>query len=147
MAITQCVPDSMLLDFTQGVMDFQAAGDTFKMALYYNSASLGTSTTAYTASGEVSGTGYSAGGVTLTSVDPVISNNKAIMDFANADFTTVTLVDVAGALIYNSSQVNAAVAVLKFASPISATAQTLTVTFPGATSTSAIIRLRQVANG
>ena len=123
---------------------FKQAGDTFKMALYYASATLGTGTTAYTTTGEVTGTNYTAGGETLTSVDPVISNNKAVFDFADQDFTTVTLVDVAGALIYNSSQSNAAVAVLKFASLISATAQTLTVTFPGATSTSAIIRLRQV---
>lgn len=147
MAITQCVPDSMLLDFTQGVMDFQAAGDTFKMALYYASASLGTGTTAYTTSGEVSGTAYIAGGVTLTSANPVVSNNKAILDFVDAAFTAVTLTDVAGALIYNSSQANAAVAILKFKAPISAIAQTITVEFPGATSTSAIIRLRQVSNG
>ena len=142
MAITQSVPDSMLLDFGQGVMDFQAAGDTFKMALYYASATLNTSTTAYTATGEVSGTGYSAGGETLTSVDPVISNNKTIFDWSDVTFSTVTLVDVAGALIYNSSQSNAAVIVIKFASLISATGENLKVTFPGATSTSAIIRLK-----
>lgn len=144
MAIVQCVPDSMLLDFTQGIQDFQAAGDTFKCALYYATATLNTGTTAYTASGEVSGTGYTAGGVTLTSIDPVVSGNKAIIDFVDATFSAVTLVDVAGALIYNTSQSDAAVAVLKFASPISATAQDLNVIFPGATTTSAIIRLRQV---
>jgi len=144
MAIVQCVPDSMLLDFTQGIQDFQAAGDTFKCALYYATATLNTGTTVYTASGEVSGTGYTAGGVTLTSVDPVVSGNKAIIDFVDATFSAVTLVDVAGALIYNTSQSDAAVAVLKFASPISATAQDLNVIFPGATTTSAIIRLRQV---
>lgn len=147
MAITQCIPDSMLLDFTNKVMDFASTGDTFKMALYYASASLGTSTTAYTASGEVSGTGYTAGGETLTAIDPVISNNKAIIDFADQDFTTVTLSNVAGAMIYNSTQSDKAVAILKFAEPVSAVAKTLTVTMPGATSTSAIIRLRQVANG
>ena len=144
MAIVQCVPDSALLDFARGTMDYRIAGDTFKMALYYASANLGTDTTVYTSTGEVVGTGYTAGGETLTSVDPVISNNKTIFDWANQDFTTVTLVDVAGALIYNSSQSNAATLVIKFATPISATAKTLTVTFPGATSTSAIIRLRQV---
>jgi len=144
MAIVQCVPDSALLDFAQGTMDYRIAGDTFKMALYYASATLNTSTTAYTTSGEVVGTGYTAGGEILTSVDPVISNNKTIFDWADRNFTTVTLVDVAGALIYNSSKSNAAVLVIKFAAPISATAKTLSVTFPGATSTSAIIRLRQV---
>jgi hypothetical protein len=147
MAITQCMPDSMLLDFGQKVHDFQTTGDTFKMALYYTTATLDTDTTIYTVTGEVTGTGYTAGGETLTSIDPVISNNKTIFDWVDQAFTTVTLVDVAGALIYNSSQSDAAVAVLKFSSLISATAETLTVVFPGAASTSAIIRLRQVANG
>jgi hypothetical protein len=147
MAIVSCIPDSCLLELFQKKHDFQAAGDTFKMALYYASATLNTGTTAYTTSGEVSGTGYTAGGETLTSIDPVTSNNKTIIDWANCDFTTVTLVDVAGALIYNSSQSDAAIAVIKFSEPVSATAKTLTVVFPGATSTSAIIRLRQVANG
>jgi hypothetical protein len=144
MSIIKAVPDSQLLAFTQGTQDFRAAGDTFKCALYYATATLNTGTTAYTTSGEVVGTGYTAGGVTLTSVDPVVSNNKAIIDFVDATFTTVTLVDVAGALIYNSSQSDAAVVVLKFASLISATAQTITIVFPGATSTTALIRLRQV---
>jgi hypothetical protein len=147
MTIVQCTPDSYLLELTQKVHDFQAAGDTFKCALYYASATLNTSTTAYTATGEVSGTGYTAGGVTLTSVDPVVSNNKAIIDFANATFTTVTLSAVAGALIYNSSQSDAACLVIKFADTVTAAAETITVAFPGATSTSAIIRIRQVSNG
>ena len=144
MAITACVPDAQLLAFAQGVMDFQAAGDTFKCALYYASATLNTGTTVYTTTGEVAGTGYTAGGVTLTSVDPTISNNKCVFDFADAAFTAVTLTDVAGALIYNSTQSDAAVQVIKFAALTTAVAQTITIVFPGATSTSAIIRLRQV---
>jgi hypothetical protein len=146
MPIVQCAPDSLLLDMTQGVMDFQIAGDTFKMALYYVTATLNTTTTAYTATGEVAGTGYTAGGETLTSVDPVISDNKAIIDWANVTFSTVTLTDVAGAMIYNSSQSDAVCAILKFITPVTAAAQDIVVTFPGATATSAILRIRQVSN-
>jgi hypothetical protein len=146
MTIIQCAPDSFLLDLTQGVQDFQAAGDTFKVALYYATASLDTSTTAYTATGEVAGTGYTAGGATLTSVDPVISDNKAIIDYVDVTFSAVTLTAVAGAMLYNSSQSNAVCAVLKF-DPVTAAAQDIVLTFPGATATSAIIRIRQVSNG
>ena len=147
MAIVQCVPDSQLLAFAKGVGDFQAAGDTFKMALYLATASLGTGTTAYTADGEVSGTGYSAGGATLTSVDPVVSNNKTVFDFTDLTFSALTVTGIAGAMIYNSSQSNAVVAILKFTTALSPSAQDVVVTFPGAASTSAILRLRQVANG
>jgi len=143
MAITKAVADSLLLDVFQGVMDFQIAGDTFKIALYYTTASLGAGTTAYTTTGEVVGTGYTAGGATLTSVDPVISGNVMIMDWADVTFSTVTLTGVGGAMIYNSSQSNAMVAVLKFDPAVSPVAQDLDIAFPGATSTSAILRARQ----
>jgi len=145
MAITQCIPDSMLLDFSQGVMDFRSTGDTFKMALYLATASLGTSTTAYTTSGEVSGTNYTAGGETLTAIDPVISNNVSIFDFSDQTFATLTVTGIAGAMIYNSSQSNAAVAILKFSTALSPSAETVTVTFPSAASTSAILRLKQAS--
>jgi len=144
MSITQAIPDSFLLELSQSVHDFRTTGDTFKMALYLATATLGTSTTVYTATGEVSGTGYTAGGESLTSANPSTSNNKTIIDWADQDFTTLTVTGIAGAMIYNSSQSNKAVAILKFASALSPAAQTVTVTFPGATSTSAILRIRQV---
>ena len=144
MAITQAIPDSFHKELTHGDHDFRTTGDTFKMALYLASASLGTGSTVYTTSGEVSGTNYTAGGVSLTSVNPTTSNNKTLIDWADATFTTLTVTGIAGAMIYNSSQSNKAVAILKFASALSPSAQTVTVTFPGATSTSAIIRIRQV---
>ena len=144
MSITQAIPDSFHLELSQKIHDFQTTGDTFKMALYLASANLGTGTTVYTSTGEVSGTGYSAGGEDLTSVDPVTSNNKTLLDWADQDFTTLTVSGIAGALIYNSTQGNKAVAVLKFASALSPSAQTVTVTFPGATSSSAILRIKQV---
>jgi hypothetical protein len=143
MAIVKSVPDSLLLGLFQKVHDFQIAGDTFKIALYYSTASLGTGTTAYTTSGEVVGSGYTAGGATLTSVDPVVSNNKALMDWADVTFSAVTLTNVAGAMIYNSSQSNAAVAVFSFAPLITAAAEDIDIAFPGATSTSAILRIRK----
>ena len=143
MAITKAVPDSLLLDLYQGVMDFQLAGDTFKIALYSTTASLGTGTTAYTTSGEVTGTNYTAGGATLTSVDPVVTSNVAVMDWADASWTTATISNVGGAMIYNSSQSNAAVAILKFDPAVSPSAQTLSIAFPAAASTTAILRIKQ----
>lgn len=88
-----------------GVHDFDtsASGDTFKLAMYTNSASFTAATTAYTTSNEVSGTNYSAGGGTLNSVDPTVSGTTALVDFDNLVFSNVTLTAVRGALIYNTS--------------------------------------------
>jgi len=144
MSITQTIVDSFHTELTQGIHDFRAAGDTFKMALYGSGASLNEDTTTYTTTGEVSGTGYTAGGETMTSVDPVLSNNKTLLDFADVEFTTLTVSGIQGALIYNSTQTDRAVAILKFASTVSPSAQTLTVIMPGVTSTSAIIRIKKV---
>jgi hypothetical protein len=83
-----------------GVHDFDlASGDTFNIALYTNSASFDASTTAYTATNEVSGTGYSAGGQALTNVDPTTSGTTALTDFADETWTTATIT-ARGALIY-----------------------------------------------
>jgi len=144
MSITQTIVDSFHLELSQGIHDFQTTGDTFKMALYGSGASLDADTTTYTTTGEVSGTGYTAGGEDMTSVDPVLSNNKTLLDFADVVFATLTVSGIQGALIYNSTQADRAVAVLKFASSISPSAQTLTVIMPGVTSTSAIIRIKKV---
>jgi hypothetical protein len=86
-----------------GVHDFDlASGDTFNIALYTNSASFDASTTAYTATNEVSGTGYSAGGQALTNVDPTTSGTTALTDFADETWTTATIT-ARGALIYNTT--------------------------------------------
>ena len=86
-----------------GVHDFDLAnGDTFNIALYTNSASFDASTTAYTATNEVSGTGYSAGGQALTNVDPTTSGTTAFTDFADETWTTATIT-ARGALIYNTT--------------------------------------------
>jgi hypothetical protein len=111
----------------------------YKIALYTALANLGTSTIAYTSDGEITGTGYSAGGKILTVIPPASDNDAitAYVSFANVTWNPASFT-ARGALIYNSTT-NAAVAVLDFGSDKTAT-NTFTVTFPTATSTTAIIR-------
>jgi len=130
-----------------GAHDFAAAGDTFKMALYTSSATLDASTTAYSATNEVSGTGYSSGGQDLTSVDPATSGTTAYGDFADETWTTATIT-ARGALIYNSTPnttsialTNPSVVVLDFGSDKTSTAGDFTVVFPTADASTAIIRI------
>ena len=118
-----------LENFTTGI---------YKMALYTAIADLGADTLAYTTSKEISGTGYSPGGKTLTNIVPTSSNNVAYISFDPLTWNPASFT-ARGALIYNSAT-NAAVAVLDFGSDKTAT-NTFTVTFPAATSSSAVIRL------
>lgn len=127
-----------LLDGTHAIKT--TAGDTFKMALYTSTATLDASTTAYSATNEVTGTNYTAGGVTLTNVDPASSGTTGYTQFANATFTNVTLT-ARGALIYNSSKSNKAVCVLDFGSDKTATAGDFVVTMPTNNSTTALLRI------
>ena len=86
-----------------GAHDFDAStGDTFKIALYTNSATMTAATTAYSASNETSGTGYVAGGEVLTAVDPTSSGTTALTDFTDATWSTATIT-ARGALIYNTT--------------------------------------------
>jgi len=131
-----------------GVHDFDLAnGDTFNIALYDNNASFDASTTAYTATDEVSGTGYSAGGQALTNVDPTTSGTTAFTDFADETWTTATIT-ARGALIYNTtpnttsiSVTNPTVVVLDFGGDKTSTAGDFTVVFPTADASNAIIRI------
>lgn len=145
MAITQALADSFKKSLLDGDMDFRATGgDTFKLALYTNAATLDASTTAYTATNEVGDSGqYSAGGGTLVRGGTSVASSTAIVDFDNISFTGVTIT-ARGALIYNSSSAvtsNAAVAVLDFGSDKSVTSGTFTVQFPAFTTAAAIIRI------
>jgi len=133
-----------------GVHDFDtsASGDTFKLAMYTNSASFTAATTAYTTSNEVSGTNYSAGGGTLNSVDPTVSGTTALVDFDNLVFSNVTLTAVRGALIYNTSPdttsisvTNPTVLVLDFSADKAASSGDFTIIFPAADASNAIIRI------
>ena len=117
--------------------DFDFDTDTIKMALYTNSATLDEDTAAYTATGEVSASGYTAGGVTLT-VEKGISNNTAYISFENA--TISAALTARGALIYKSGGSNPAICVLDFGSDKTSTTSFI-VTFPTASSADALIRL------
>ena len=117
-----------------------STGNTFKIALYTSSATLGASTTAYSSTNEVTGTGYTAGGNTLTNVTPTSSGTTAFTDFADTTWSTATIT-ANGALIYNSSASNKAVAVLAFGADKTSTAGDFTIVFPAADASNAIIRL------
>ena len=118
-----------------------SGGDTFKLAMYTNSASFDASTTAYTATNEVSGTGYSAGGGTLTRVDPTTSGTTAFTDFGDLTFSSSTIT-ARGALIYNDTAAgDPSVVVLDFGSDKSSTSGDFVIQFPTADASSAIIRI------
>jgi hypothetical protein len=124
-----------------GTHNFTAtSGNTFKLALYTSSASLGASTTAYTTSNEVSGTGYTAAGAALTSVTPVASGTTALCDFADLTFSSSTIT-ANGALIYNDTQSDKAVCTLAFGGDKTSTAGDFTIQFPTADASNAIIRI------
>lgn len=139
MAITQAMCTSFKQELLEGVHDFTTA--TFKIALYTSSATLSASTTAYSATNEVSGTGYTAGGNTLTVVAPTTSGTTAYVDFNDTTWSSATIT-ARGALIYNSTAAgNPAVAVLDFGADKTSTAGDFTVSFPTADASNAIIRI------
>ena len=144
MAITSAICTSFKQEILVGTHNFTAtSGNTFKIALYTSSASLGASTTAYSTSNEItnsSGTAYTAGGATLTSVTPTTSGTTALCDFADVSFTSASFT-ANGALIYNDTQSDKAVAVIAFGSDKTVTSGTFTIQFPTADATNAIIRL------
>ena len=111
------------------------------MALYTSSATLGATTTAYSTTNESSGTNYTAGGATLSSVTVASSGSTAYVDFADVSFSSATISDAAGALIYNSSASNKAIAVIDFGAKKSVTSGTLTISLPAAAASTAIIRI------
>lgn len=139
MAITAGVCDSFLLDLIDGT---HATTDTFKIALYLSTATIGPTTTAYTATGEVTGTtNYTAGGQNLTGYAASLDTGEAIIDFADASWASSTIPNARGALIYNSTKADAAVAVLDFGGDVSSTNGTFTVTFPAPNAGTGLIRL------
>jgi hypothetical protein len=134
---------SFKVQLMQGVHNFTTStGNTFKLALYDNSASFTAATTAYTASNEVTASGsYSAGGGTLTNVTPTSTGTTAFTDFADLSFTSATITAF-GALIYNDTAAgDPAVCVLDFGGAKTSTSGTFTIIFPTADATNAIIRI------
>jgi hypothetical protein len=140
-AISTAMCTSFKSELMSALHDFDnPGGNTFKIALYTSSATLGASTTAYSATNEVSGTGYSAGGNTLTSVSPTTSGTTAYVDFADTTWSNSTIT-ANGALIYNANSSNAAVVTLAFGSDKSSSNGDFTIVFPTANATDAIIRI------
>ena len=142
MAITQAMCTSFKQALLDGEMDFSSdTAQSYKIALYTSSASLDAATTAYTTSNEVSGTGYTAGGNTLSiSTAPTTSGTTAFLSFGTTTWTTATIT-ARGALIYQAGGSTPAVAVLDFGSDKGSSAGDFQITFPAANATDAIIRI------
>ena len=148
MAITQAICSSFKKELLEGIHNFgdnaaypPAGGNTFKLALYQSSATLDSSTTVYTTSGECPSTGnYTAGGATLTNLGASLSGTTAYISFGDYTWTSATI-SAAGALLYNSSASNKAVLVLSFGGTYTSTNGNFTITFPANTSTTAVLIL------
>ena len=150
MAITSCVVNSFKTELLKGLHSFDTsgatpAGNVFKIALYDNSATLGTTTTAYSASDEVSGSGYSAGGNTLTNTGVGTTTTTSFTDFSDTSWTSASFT-ARGCLIFNSSSVtgltaNAAVCAVDFGGDKTVSSGTFTIQFPTNDASSAILRL------
>lgn len=136
MAITSAICNSYKKELFDGT---HAAGDTYKIALYTDAATLGAATTAYASTNEVEGAGYTAGGKNLTGFASGLDGSTAYLTFTDAAFTSATIT-ARGCLIYNSSKSNRAVAAFDFGANISSTSGTFTIDFPG-TGASSLIRI------
>ena len=143
MAITtNAICDSFKKELLQGKHDFDTSSDTYKLAMFTSSATLGKSTTNYTTSNEVSSpSGYTAGGKALVNQGVKVSSSVAITDFADLSFVGVSLT-ARGALIYNDTATgDPAVCVLDFGGDKTATSGTFTIQFPAFTASAAILRV------
>lgn len=138
MAITQSMCSSFKQQLLLGEHDLDT--DVIKIALYTSAATLGDSTTAYTATDEVVGTGYTAGGNTLAGATVSLTGTTAFVDFSDTTWSNATIT-ARGALIYNSSKSNKAIAVLDFGGDKTSTAGDFTVVFPANDATNAIVRI------
>ena len=143
MAITQAMVTSFKVGVLDGTFDFSSGtSQVFKIALYTSSATLDATTTAYSVTNEVSGTGYTAGGETLTiATNPTSTGTTAFLDFDDVTWSSATIT-ARGALIYLADGgTNPAVAVLDFGSDKTSTAGDFTIVFPAADASNAIIRI------
>ena len=139
--ISTALTTSFKKQLLEGKHNFSVAGgDTFKIALYASSAVIGAETTAYTAVGEITGSGYTAGGATLTNVNPTTSGTTAYATFQTVSWPAATFT-ANGALIYNANAANASVTSLAFGSDQSVSNATFEIIFPTANASSAIIRI------
>ena len=146
MAISSAICNSFKQEILVGTHNFTASsGNSFKLALYTSSASLGAGTTAYSTSNEISntsGSAYTAGGKALTSVTPVLDGSTACCDFADISFTSASFT-ANGCLIYNDTQSDKACAVVAFGGDKTVSSGTFTIQFPSAAATNANIRIAE----
>ena len=141
MAITSTLTTSFKKELLLGNHNFtNSSGDTFKLALYTSSATLGATTTSFVTTGQASGTNYSSGGGTLTNVTPTTSGTTAFTDFADLTFSTATIT-ARGCMIYNSSDSNKSVATIDYGGDKTSTAGDFTIVFHAAAASTAIIRI------
>jgi len=143
MAITQAIANSFKKELLEGQHEFQFGGDKFKLALYSSSATINSATTSFTTTGQVGDSGsYTSGGGALVQPNPStsVASGVAIVDFNDLSFTGATIT-ARGALIYNTSATNKAVAVLDFTSDKVSTDGTFTIIFPAFTTSAAILRI------
>jgi hypothetical protein len=141
MAITQSMATSFKKELLEGKHNFLASGgNSFKLALYTSSATMGAATTAFTTTNQASGTNYSSGGSALTNINPASSGTTAFTDFADLTFGTATIT-ARGCMIYNDTNADRNVAVFDFGGDKTSTAGSFTITFPTADASNAIIRI------
>ena len=141
MAISSTLTSSFKKELLLGNHNFtNSSGDTFKLALYTSSATLGATTTSFTTTGQASGTNYTSGGANLTNVTPTSSGTTAFTDFADLTLSTATIT-ARGCMIYNSSDSNKSVATIDFGGDKTSTAGDFTIVFPAAAASTAIIRI------
>ena len=142
MAIASAICNTFKKEILTAVHNFTAStGNTFNLALYTSSASMGASTTAYSTSNEISGTGYTAGGKALTSVTPVLDSSTACCDFADISFTSASFT-ANGCLIYNdTASGDPGVCVVAFGGDKTVSSGTFTIQFPAADASNAIVRI------
>jgi len=142
MAITQAMCSSFKTALLNGEMDFSSdTSQTFKIALYTSSATLSAATTAYSTTDEVSGTGYTAGGNTLTiAANPALSGTTAFLDFSDTTWSSSSIT-ARGALIYKSATGNPAIAVINFGEDKQTSSADFVISFPTADANNAIIRV------
>ena len=141
MAITSTLTTSFKKELLDGTHNFKASGgNSFKLALYTSSATLGAATTAFTTTGQASGTNYTSGGSALTNINPTSSGTTGFTDFADLTFGTAT-VTARGCMIYNDTNSDKSVATIDFGGDKTSTAGDFTIVFPAAAASTAIIRI------
>ena len=141
MAITSTLTTSFKVELLTGTHNFtNSSGNSFKLALYTSSATLGATTTAVTTTGQASGTNYTSGGAALTNVTPSSTGTKAVTDFNDLTFSTATIT-ARGCMIYNDTNGDKSVATIDFGGDKTSTAGDFTVVFPAKAASTAIIRI------